>query len=88
MIPNHVPYEAVFRHCETRDDGVYESYSVRPVIAWDAEGRPLVAGARNLVGADTYSNFVGIEPAGSRGDWGDLPRKVADNPTKTPQESR
>ncbi|MEO3853715.1 hypothetical protein [Acrocarpospora sp. B8E8] len=49
MIPAH-GYEAVFKK---NGGGEY----TRPVIAWDHEGRPLIAGTRGLVAVDEWSPF-------------------------------
>lgn len=62
MIPATQPYEANFRHGEK---GSF-SFTTKPVIAWDDEGRALVVSdqTHRLVQAESYRNFHGVSEAG------------------------
>lgn len=60
MIPATHPYEARFTH--KNDDG-RTTFSFKPVIAWDDDGQPLVAGKRKLMVASSFTNFDRIMAA-------------------------
>ena len=64
MIPATHPYEARFRQTtKLSSGGTHEYFTNKPVLAWDNEGAPLVAGKQGLVAADTYTNFHDVVPA-------------------------
>lgn len=60
MIPANHPYEAHYK--ATGHDGKTYHES-RPVIAWDENGFPLIAGRDRLVRADHRPGFHGVEEA-------------------------
>ncbi|MGV9600796.1 hypothetical protein ACWDR1_29465 [Streptosporangium sandarakinum] len=61
MIPATRPYKVRFKHEMTDNQGKTTTYyTERPVIAWDDNGIPLVAGDRHLVPANTYKNYAGL----------------------------
>jgi hypothetical protein len=65
VIPATQPYEARFRQSHKLSDGrVHEYFSTKPVLAWDDDGGPLVAGKQRLAPADSYKNFHDVVPAG------------------------
>jgi hypothetical protein len=43
------------------DNNGHPYYDEKPVIAFDGDGRALVAGGRRLVPADDYANFTGLD---------------------------
>lgn len=57
MIPATHPHEARFAH---ENGAGRTTYSYKPVIAWNDDGQPLVAGKRSLVPAHSLTNFDGI----------------------------
>lgn len=64
MIPATAPYVARFRQSHNLpDDKVHDYFRIKPVIAWDGDGTPMVADKKRLVPADSYTNFHDVVPA-------------------------
>jgi len=64
MIPNTHPLVATFKRTTQRDDGSTHTYfDYAPIIAWDEDGRPLVAmpGRFGLEPAHDFQDYSGIK---------------------------
>ena len=62
MIPNNESYVALYKapDCNHAD---CEGSNIRPIVAWDTQGRPMVVANQGLVPANVIAHFVGVRYA-------------------------